>query len=291
MTAPLIPEGYTFLNPSTMISTKGKELTVQLFDDADKRDPDMHDMYIYNDFFAHGCLDLIDKRLSTLHTRIVKKDWPLCMSYLEALTIFMLRSDAWGMADDGGRVDVTAKAYGASLITVLRALKKEGQLNTDAYPALDYLLKSAASLGSCLRGINAGSDFDGVCKGIGKRLFGNASRQELRALHVARREEWIAQLEGEMRAQVEAAMKDDDDEDSDAEEEEKPWWDGGEEGWEDVKDEDFVLSRVWKEYKAYLSDVPTKPLRGPPQWDLTKWSKADKAMFSFDAMSDDEDMM
>ena len=50
------------------------------------------------DFFAYGCLDLIDKRLSTLHTQISKKNWPLCMSHLEALTIFLLRNDAWGSA-------------------------------------------------------------------------------------------------------------------------------------------------------------------------------------------------
>ena len=50
------------------------------------------------DFFAYGCLDLIDKRLSTLHTQIAKKNWPLCMSHLEALTIFLLRNDAWGSA-------------------------------------------------------------------------------------------------------------------------------------------------------------------------------------------------
>ncbi|KAI5891236.1 uncharacterized protein SCHCODRAFT_02628501 [Schizophyllum commune H4-8] len=300
----LIPEGYTFLNPSQMMSKKGKELAIQLFEDGDKRDPDLHDMYIYNDFFAYGCLDLIDKCLSTLHTQIAKKNWPLCMSYLEALTIFMLRNDAWGMADDGERVDLTAKAYGACLVTVLRALKKNGQLNTDAYPALGYLLKNAAALGECVQGINAGSDFASVCKGIGKRLFKDQSVEEMKALHLARQKEWFEGLEGEERKTMEEVMnesdddedeEEDDDEDEDMEEggaedqgkkEGKPWWSGGREGAEDEKDADFVLSRVWKEYKDYLSDVPTKPLRGPPQWDLTKWSKADKARFSFDAMDD-----
>ncbi|KAL1717613.1 hypothetical protein EV715DRAFT_202865 [Schizophyllum commune] len=296
----LVPEGYTFLNPSQMMSKKGKELAIELFEDADKRDPDMHDMYIYNDFFAYGCLDLIDKRLSTLHTQIAKKNWPLCMSHLEALTIFLLRNDAWGMADDGDRVDLTAKAYGACLVTVLRALKKDGQLNTDAYPALGYLLKNAAALGECLQGINAGSDFASVCKGIGKRLFKDKSVEETKALHLARQKEWFEGLEGEERETMEEVMNESDGEDDDEDMEEdggekekegsqkegKAWWHGGREGAEDEKDEDFVLSRVWKEYKEYLSDVPTKPLRGPPQWDLTKWSKADKARFSFDAMDD-----
>ena len=31
--------------------------------------------------------------------------------------------------------------------------------------------------------------------------------------------------------------------------------------------DDFCLYRVWKAYKEFLSDVPTKPLRGPPKWD------------------------
>ena len=101
------------------------------------------------------------------------------------------------MADDGDRVDLTAKAYGACLVTVLRALKKDGQLNTDAYPALGYLLKNAAALGECLQGINAGSDFASVCKGIGKRLFKDKSVEETKALHLARQKEWFEGLEGE----------------------------------------------------------------------------------------------
>ncbi|TRM67005.1 hypothetical protein BD626DRAFT_566052 [Schizophyllum amplum] len=291
-TTAALPDGYTFLNPSSMISKTGKELTIQLFDEADKRDPDLHDMYIYNDFFAYAVLDLIDKRLSTLHTQIGKKDWRVCVSQLEALTVFMLRTNAWGMADDGERVRLTGTVYGACLVTVLRGLKKAGELNTDAYPALEYLLKPAAELGDSLRGIDAGSDFDLVCKGIGQRLFGSQSRTEMRALHLARRTAWMETLDGEEKKLMEEAFADPDAIDSDEEQEEKPWWDGGKEGAEDVDDEDFVLSRVWKEYKGYLADVPTKPLRGPPKWDLTKWSKQEKAAFSFDAMgSDDEDMM
>ena len=40
-------------------------------------------------------LDLIDKRLRSIHYRIVKKDWPGAMTYLEALTHFMNAEMVW----------------------------------------------------------------------------------------------------------------------------------------------------------------------------------------------------
>ena len=35
-----------------MMSKKGKELAIEIFEDADKRDPDMHDLYVYNGTFV-----------------------------------------------------------------------------------------------------------------------------------------------------------------------------------------------------------------------------------------------
>lgn len=74
------------------------------------------------DFFAYGCLDLIDKRLSTLHTQIAKKNWPLCMSHLEALTIFLLRNDAWGSASSSFCLSHTTDALESKWPTTATAL-------------------------------------------------------------------------------------------------------------------------------------------------------------------------
>ncbi|KAJ3508654.1 hypothetical protein NLJ89_g5637 [Agrocybe chaxingu] len=58
--ASVIPSGYTFLTLDTFISVPGKELAEKFAKDAENRDPDTFDMYIYNDFYPYGILNLID---------------------------------------------------------------------------------------------------------------------------------------------------------------------------------------------------------------------------------------
>ena len=52
----------------------------------------------------------------------------------------------------------------------------------------------------------------------------------------------------------------------------------------DDKDDDYAMSRVWKEYKEYLANTPTMPLRGPMNWDISEWTEEEKKEFSFDNM-------
>jgi len=61
------------------------------------------------------------------------------------------------------------------------------------------------------------------------------------------------------------------------------WFSEGEVCDEDVKNTDFTLSRIWKEYKSH-----TKDISGRNEWDLTKWSEAERKACSFDAMDDDD---
>ena len=78
------------------------------------------------------------------------------------------------------------------------------------------------------------------------------------------------------------AMKNDDDDGS-------PWWDERVEGIEDDKNSDFGMTRAWKEYREHLAgSSATVPLRGPSEWDLTKWSTEEKAPFSFDNDHDED---
>lgn len=88
-TQPLIPKGYTFNNPKELISIKGKRMLLELMEQADKRDPDAFDMYIYNDFYGYAMLDLIDDTLSKLHAKVVGKKWNEAMAVFEALTPFL----------------------------------------------------------------------------------------------------------------------------------------------------------------------------------------------------------
>lgn len=72
------------------------------------------------------------------------------------------------------------------------------------------------------------------------------------------------------------------------EERAKPWW--AKEGedpdaWEeDFKDPDYVMSRVWKEYKEFLKENPNEPMMGPGYWEFDDWPAEWKKKFAFSNM-------
>ncbi|KAJ7832331.1 hypothetical protein B0H14DRAFT_2592133 [Mycena olivaceomarginata] len=127
------PAGYTyaFLQQKYFVSTKAEKMAKNLIGEADS-------LRIY------GKLALIDSTLTTLHSKIVKKDWDSAFPILEALAPFNEMEDDWPMCDDGKRVELTNKVYGASLVTVLLALKKDGRLDVSHFPSLETPLLEAA---------------------------------------------------------------------------------------------------------------------------------------------------
>jgi hypothetical protein len=226
----------------------------------------------------------------------VKKDWNDAFFHLEALFIFMDFENSWpskqsrhspffffsraqtqhSVCDDGERVEITDKVYGASLVTVLRALKKEERLDVANFPSLETLLKTAADWGTAMKGQATESNYHRICQAIGKRLFENKSA-EVMAMEKARLEEWIQSLDEKSQKKIRQAMEDN----ASEEDVEKPWYHAGNIADEDDKDKNYTLSRVWKEYKACLSLCPNVPLRGPPTWDVSNWTEEDKAPFKF----------
>src|SRR6266545_3256363 len=48
-----------------------------------------------SDFYSYGVLELVDKTLSSLHTKIVKKAWKDAYSILEALIMFASFEGIW----------------------------------------------------------------------------------------------------------------------------------------------------------------------------------------------------
>jgi hypothetical protein len=53
------------------------------------------DIELEIDFTNYAMLDLIDKSLSTLHTKIIKKDLDEAYSVLEALVLFVSMDSGW----------------------------------------------------------------------------------------------------------------------------------------------------------------------------------------------------
>lgn len=318
-TTTLIPKGCVFLNPTCLVTQAAKDLYDNLDKKAENRCPDNFDMYIYNgelnirvftgycltfyfidasDYFSYGVLDLIDKTLSTLHAKIIKKDYDTAYSILEALTLFMSDCGAWTGtclflisrkisaftyvsdlvgSDDGERVQATSQAYGALLVNVLRGLEKKGRLNTTEFPSLESLLRNAVELGDEMEGQGCETSCHLVCQAIGWRLF-HAKSPETIALEKKQVQEWLNSLDEEMQAEVKEMMEQDKEDDL------TPWYQSGKDENENERYEDLAMVRVWKDYKDYLRECPTLPFRGPGEWDLTKWSHEEKRPFLFSEM-------
>lgn len=105
------------------------------------------------------------------------------------------------------------------------------------------------------------STVSALCKGIGRRLFQGVSQEEAKAVHEARYEAWLCTLRA--RKYIEEHQVN---EEAEAEEigSKNQWWYNGVVGAEDEKHSDFALTRVWKEYKLYLSKCYTGPFdQGP----------------------------
>jgi hypothetical protein len=185
------------------------------------------------------------------------------------------------VCNDGERTELTNKAYGACIVATMRGLKKDGRLDTTNFPALETLLRNTTEWGEAMKGMGCDSPYYNVCKGIGKRLFKDKSDETV-ALEKARLEEWIAGLDEGEQATVRAGMKEE--EEAAEGHVEKPWYADACDWYENDRDENFVMTRVWKEYKDYLRDCPTAPLRGPMEWDITEWTEEEKKEFSFDSM-------
>ncbi|KAJ3532476.1 hypothetical protein NMY22_g7726 [Coprinellus aureogranulatus] len=280
----VIPAGYTFLNPETMISVKGKELAEELRKKADGRDPDAFDMYVFNDFYGYGVMDLIDETLTTLHTKITKKSYDDAYPLLEAITVFMDYEDIWTQIDDAERVELTNKLYGALAVALLRGLKKAGRLDKESFPSLEYLLKGITSIGDTLDDVGCeSSDYTRVSRGIARRLFKDKSKEDF-DLEKKQRKEWLKSIKdkeekGIMKAEMKIVEKQKDQE---------PWYMEGEVCDEDKRNSSYSLSTVYKEYKAYVPPAPkgvSRLLTPTFGWDIEEWPEKKKKQYSFEGRS------
>ncbi|THV08324.1 hypothetical protein K435DRAFT_7585 [Dendrothele bispora CBS 962.96] len=273
-----IPEGYTFLNKDLFVSVKAKEMILDLLDQAEKRDPDLFDMYVYNDFYPYAILDLFHKTLSSLHTKVCKRDYSAAWPIAEALTHFLNIASDFSQCDDGELVRMTNKAYGSLIVGLIRGLKKEDLLDSAHFSSLECFLAAVTELWEFMNGQGCESAYGVVCKAVGKRLFKDKS-EEQKALEIAWVQEWQNSRNVDKPEDDEEQQEEEEDEDEEDKGGNKPWFRGGKEAEEDLKDRDFSRERVWKEYRGYLNETPNFPLRGPPCWDISEWTEEEKRPF------------
>ncbi|KLO16786.1 hypothetical protein SCHPADRAFT_901278 [Schizopora paradoxa] len=277
----------------------------KLLEKASNRDPDAFGMYIYNDFFGYALLDLVDKTLSTIHTTVQKKKWVESWQGLVALSEFFERCGEWTQVDDGERVEVTDNCYGAMLVTTIKGLDAQGNLNEETFQDLETSLRCMAGWSDCMHGLT-GSKYNKVIKGFGKKIFGKRTTEERAVRNEQIRNAYAAfygtlseqdiKKKGYLKPRSAESMKkngkdaDEDEDDEDEEDEEDndgDWFAKGKVSDIETESKAYKVPPVWKEYKAQLAGAPREPLRGPREWDLNKWSAAAKKQFSFDNLSDD----
>ncbi|KAI5119393.1 hypothetical protein M0805_005936 [Coniferiporia weirii] len=283
-----LPQDYTFSPDGVLMHTSAYEWLEKLLEKANNRNPDMHGVYVYNDFRGYAILDLIDGSLSSIHSLVTRKKWLDAWHALDALTEFMDSCSDWATVDDGPRVIATDKAYGALLIVTVRALASTSPplLDEATLPGLEETLRRMANWGDNMGFVEC--SYSKVLKGFGCKLFGSRTpeeREQTKAARVRGYEVFVralSQAERKRRGDSLPGEDDSDDDDDDEDDDDSVWYGGAAAKDAEYSHANLKITPVWKEYKSKLMGAQRVPQRGPPTWDLTKWSAADKKKVSLD---------
>ncbi|KAJ4486528.1 hypothetical protein C8J55DRAFT_487522 [Lentinula edodes] len=217
--------------------------------------------------------------LSTLHSKIAKKQWDDAYVLLEALIIFQ---------DGPGFVWP---------ITILRALKSQGKLSPSHLPSIETILREITEWGDAISQLNKSSSYRFVTKAFGKRFFEHKTAAD---------EDSHKQMRMENKMQE---RKEEDEEDDSCldnpdirtrilseivrKKDRKPWWFNTSTGeWdtrfnkdEDKEEEDFMIN-ICERIPTSRSSIKVSC---HCKWNLTKWSGRMKEPFLQITGSDDED--
>jgi hypothetical protein len=133
------------------------------------------------------------------------------------------------------------------------------------------------TFGENMEGISCKSDYTTSCKAIANDLFKNAAASN-RARYEAQLREYAESIDDEQDKQdfLEEV------EDYLADLEEVTWYMEGKVGKPEIKN--TGLTKAWSNYRG---TAPNAPFRGPPEWDLTKWTEEDKKPFTFGSIEHD----
>jgi hypothetical protein len=179
--------------------------------------------------------------------------------------------------DDGDLTKSANKLYGAFLLTVLQGLKDTNQLSPKTFPNLESVLRAAFDFGNGMKGIGCESNYVTTCKAIANDLFKDTTKAD-RALYEARFREHVESNEDpEEKKELLESL-----EDYAKKMKGQAWYMKGKVGKPEIKCGN--LQRAWDDYRH---QAPGAPFRGPPEWDLTKWTEEEKSPFSFGNMDDE----
>ncbi|KAF7378164.1 hypothetical protein MSAN_00240900 [Mycena sanguinolenta] len=287
-----IPDGFVCVNdhPTELWSKAAFDHVERLQTDEENRNPDAHDVYIYNDYFGYACCDLLKKEMLAIGKMVASKKDKLSINTfhrLEALTLYMANSAAGDMfptIDDAELAEAIYNAYGALWMTYildLEAAAKPEKLSPThpvPIPNLENAVRTSAEvitqytdlgfdndaeeLQSAMLRVLARNGMDGTPK---KKLFlGKSSDSD------------NEEEEG------------DDDEDESSPSKKQP-----------SSADDADVRAVAKAWKASAAMKALREAYGPVEhsgrpWDITKWPKAalaaEKARFGALDGEDEDDL-
>lgn len=257
------------------------------------------DHFATRDYYPYAIHNLIESTFAVIKSKVDKKNWVEAFYAIEALTVFFEFESVWASksfplprarevimthllfiaCDDGDLARSTNNLYGALLLTILKGLQNTNQLTPKIFLNLETVLRTAHTFGELMDGIACKSNYTTACKAIANKLFKDTAAAD-QALYEARLREHMENIQDpeerkEMLEEVEEYLEE-------MKEEETVWYMKGKVGKDEIKN--TGLARAWNEYKGR---APAAPMKGPPEWDLTKWTEKDKRAFSFDNIDDE----
>lgn len=180
--------------------------------------------------------------------------------------------------DDGDLTKAANKLYGALLLEILKGLKGTDQLSPKTFPNLENVLHSAFTFGGYMNDCDCESKYTSFCKAIANSIFKDTTTTD-QALYEAMLREYADTFDNE--EQKSSILEDIDEYVEQVKEEKVVWYKKGKAGKDEIKT--TGLAKAWNEYKGM---APVAPFKGPPEWDLTKWSARDKHPFLFTTKKD-----
>ncbi|KJX95495.1 hypothetical protein TI39_contig4110g00008 [Zymoseptoria brevis] len=115
------------------------DLLDDLATDADRRCPDQFGMYVQNDFYGYGMMEVLENMLRAFENEIKplsgkKASLQQMWAIVTVLAMFLCRdvSFPWSMVDDGERYEHLIAVSGCAALTALNELDRVGQLKKDS---------------------------------------------------------------------------------------------------------------------------------------------------------------
>ncbi|KAJ3997704.1 hypothetical protein F5050DRAFT_1373224 [Lentinula boryana] len=200
-----IPKNHTFVAYTNLFFTSipAKRVQNELYARALHRDPNMYGILGFTRHDGLGAFALTEEHFEKIMKNVAKKNWDAVYVLLDGFMIYNYRPCPKALDIlDTERKHGLLRLHGACLMTMLRELDKQGRLNTQNFPGLEYFLRYTIAWIQLAKErlvdrFHLGSDILphlDVCKAIAYRLFKDQTVEDLN-LHLTRIREWVQWLE------------------------------------------------------------------------------------------------